>query len=428
MLLGRYFFVVLISFCFTTKTHSNTPIKSKHTFSIHNNSYPSNNSIISPPLCTALSYPIDGSTNIAVNTTLTWARVSNATGYKLTIGTTFGGNNILNAFDVGNSANYTFLTKLPEYTNIYVRVTPYNNDGDALNCTIQTFTTGPDIPPPACSTLINPIPGNINVGIRPLITWQPAITASGYKLTISTTFGGNDILDAEDVGNTTSYTLTKDLPNGSSIYITITPYNLAGDAVGCNTDFFSTGATSLRPSCTTITTPKPDAKHVPVDTDLIWNTVPNADGYIITLETLTDGIDVLNRFDVGNSTLYNIPGDLPGSTTMYVTITPYNIYGETEDCPEQTFTTGLEDVYPPPNFFTPNGDGFNDIWIVPNPINRIKTVYIFNRYGKLLKQLDDPLTGWNGTYKGIPLPNDDYWYRIVYNDGKYTTGYFSLVR
>ncbi|WP_406685625.1 T9SS type B sorting domain-containing protein [Seonamhaeicola sp. MEBiC1930] len=381
-----------------------------------------------PPLCTGLTMPLDGDTNIAVSTGLSWTRVSNATGYKLNIGTAPGANNILNGFDVGNTANYQNSNKLPENTIVFVVITPYNADGDALNCNEESFTTGPDIPPPNCTTLLTPTPGAIDIGINPLFSWQPTNTASGYLISMGTNPGNTDILNNEDVGDVTNFTHMNDLPNGTTIYVEIIPYNLAGNAFGCQDFSFTTGAVDLRPECTTLTTPIPDSQDVPVDTNLTWEKIPEAVGYIITLETLTDNIDILNRFDVGDTDIYHPPGDLPGSTTMYVTITPYNIYGETENCLVQTFSTGLEDVYPPPKFFTPNGDGINDIWIVPNPINRIKYVCIFNRYGKLLKQLNDLSEGWNGTFNGIPLAKDDYWYNIVYNDGKNTTGYFSLVR
>lgn len=75
-----------------------------------------------------------------------------------------------------------------------------------------------------------------------------------------------------------------------------------------------------------------------------------------------------------------------------------------------------------PEFFTPNGDGYNDTWNIagiatqPNAV-----VYIFDRFGKLLKQLSPTGSGWNGTYNGVNLPTSDYWFSVEYNepiDGK----------
>lgn len=69
-----------------------------------------------------------------------------------------------------------------------------------------------------------------------------------------------------------------------------------------------------------------------------------------------------------------------------------------------------------PKFFTPNADGIHDRWNVlgiatlTNPV-----VFIFDRYGKLLKQLDETTIGWDGTYNGRPMPASDYWFRMDYS-------------
>ncbi len=88
-----------------------------------------------------------------------------------------------------------------------------------------------------------------------------------------------------------------------------------------------------------------------------------------------------------------------------------------------------------PKFFTPNGDSFYDTWNVfgieelTNPV-----IYIFDRYGKLLKELD-PSLGWDGTYNGRNLPSSDYWFRLDYERddsgvlvARSVRRHFSLVR
>ncbi|WP_281228462.1 T9SS type B sorting domain-containing protein [Flavobacterium aquiphilum] len=82
-----------------------------------------------------------------------------------------------------------------------------------------------------------------------------------------------------------------------------------------------------------------------------------------------------------------------------------------------------------PRFFTPNNDGFNDTWKIKNLDALPKsTITIFDRYGKLLKQLNESNNGWNGTYSGRELPSDDYWFAISFVDGKIIKGHFSLKR
>lgn len=82
-----------------------------------------------------------------------------------------------------------------------------------------------------------------------------------------------------------------------------------------------------------------------------------------------------------------------------------------------------------PRFFTPNGDGYNDVWKINNLELFPKAVIsIFDRYGKLLKQLNATSSGWNGTFNGYELLASDYWFSIDFGDGKLIKGHFSLKR
>lgn len=84
-----------------------------------------------------------------------------------------------------------------------------------------------------------------------------------------------------------------------------------------------------------------------------------------------------------------------------------------------------------PKFFTPNGDGYNDYWNVKGVnanFNENSIIYIFDRYGKLLKQIVASSQGWDGTFLGLPLAGDDYWYTIKLDDGREAKGHFSLKR
>jgi gliding motility-associated-like protein len=84
-----------------------------------------------------------------------------------------------------------------------------------------------------------------------------------------------------------------------------------------------------------------------------------------------------------------------------------------------------------PNFFTPNNDGSNDYWNIKGAngsINANTIIYIFDRYGKLVKQISPKTQGWDGTFNGQPLPASDYWYSIQLEDGRTFKGHFSLKR
>lgn len=84
-----------------------------------------------------------------------------------------------------------------------------------------------------------------------------------------------------------------------------------------------------------------------------------------------------------------------------------------------------------PKYFTPNNDGYNDTWYIKNLEKRNlenSIITVFDRYGKLLKQISGSSEGWNGTFNGNLLPASDYWFEIKLTNGKSVKGHFTLKR
>jgi len=88
-----------------------------------------------------------------------------------------------------------------------------------------------------------------------------------------------------------------------------------------------------------------------------------------------------------------------------------------------------------PKFFTPNNDGYHDTWNIKgwsNAFAQSSSILIYNRFGKLIKQLSPSSKGWSGTFNGSKLPSTDYWFvaKLVNLDGtfKVLRGHFSLIR
>lgn len=84
-----------------------------------------------------------------------------------------------------------------------------------------------------------------------------------------------------------------------------------------------------------------------------------------------------------------------------------------------------------PNYFTPNGDGYNDYWNIQgvnSTLNSETIIHIFDRYGKLIKQLSPLSQGWDGTFNGVQMPSSDYWYAVQLENGRIIRGHFSLKR
>jgi gliding motility-associated-like protein len=84
-----------------------------------------------------------------------------------------------------------------------------------------------------------------------------------------------------------------------------------------------------------------------------------------------------------------------------------------------------------PNYFTPNGDGYNDTWNIIG-INSIfysdAKIYVFDRFGKLLSDVDPRGAGWDGIYNNHPAIATDYWYLVILNNERTVRGHFSLKR
>ena len=208
-------------------------------------------------------------------------------GYRLTVGTTSGGNDIVNNETITNETSYEFASDFNTGDTVYVTLIPFNDEGDAVGpCTEESFTISNDPATiPDCTTLIEPLDGATDVAVTTDLSWNPISNADGYKITVGTSTGANDILNVEDVGNITVYDLTTDLPEDSDIFVTIIPYNDEGDATSCTEENFHTEIIPVPPTCTNLTSPLNGATDVAIDSHLSWTAISNATGYLVTVGT-----------------------------------------------------------------------------------------------------------------------------------------------
>ena len=98
------------------------------------------------PGCDAtVTSPSDGETGVVQTPNITWSSASGfPEGYYISVGTTDGGNDILDNVDTGNSNSYP-LSGLAYSTTYYVTILPYNGSGSATDtCNSSSFTTVTD--------------------------------------------------------------------------------------------------------------------------------------------------------------------------------------------------------------------------------------------------------------------------------------------
>jgi len=140
-------------------------------------------------------------------------------------------------------------------------------------------------------------------------------------------------------------------------------------------------------------------------------TNPFSDLQVITVNIVGFGQYYQYSLDDGprqdSNVFENVP-IIPNPHTIHVWD---NTAGVANSCEELTINEIQIIDYP--HYFTPNGDGFNDTWNVTGlKGQRGVVIYIFDRYGKLLKQISADGQGWDGTFNGHLLPADDYWFTV----------------
>jgi gliding motility-associated-like protein len=457
------------------------------------------------PECTTMLIPVNGEINVNVGTFISWAYASRAIGYRISLGTSAGAGDIVNNQDVGNVLSFDPPSNLPPATEIFVTIFPYNENGDAVNCPSESFTTGALGEPPGCTSLITPSNGQVNVALNTIIEWIPVASATGYIVSVGSSPFINDVLDMV-IFTTTVINVINFEPN-KTYFVRIIPFNEAGQAQGCIQESFSTilgCGPFFDPVTGALITFYPDIT-MPDEIGICENDIPTrieapdiADGYrwyklsanqpeilisdenyvllsepgqyryeaynVLTQEgfklecpadklftAILSGLPSIDRIRIEEDGMFfNISIEVRGlgdyeyslnstnawmDSNNYSGLTPgdYILYVRDKNgcgIVERSFRL----AFPPPGFppyFSPNGDGIKDYWqyIPPekNPLP-LTTVYIYDRYGKILSYFSADGPGWDGLFDGTPMPLGGYWYRALAADGQVYRGYFSLIR
>ncbi|WP_397362102.1 T9SS type B sorting domain-containing protein [Olleya sp. R77988] len=236
-----------------------------------------------------------------------------------------------------------------------------------------------------------------------------------YLLCINT--NGTEVINTPviDTGlNTTDYTFewllegaTLTGETGSSL----TPTQ-GGNYTVIVTDVTTSGVTMCQNSATTLVEEsEPPVIEYEVTTEAfadVHNIMVTATGNGISAYEfqLNDGVWEAGVLNTDGSYTYTFT-DVAGGDHI---VTARDING----CGESSLPVSVMDY---PHFFTPNDDGFNDTWNIYGIQNQPDAkIYIFDRYGKLLKQLSPTGLGWDGTFNGNPMPTSDYWFTVDYKE------------
>lgn len=142
---------------------------------------------------------------------------------------------------------------------------------------------------------------------------------------------------------------------------------------------------------------------------------------IVSYEVSEDFADsqsiTINAIGAGGDFEYQLDGGAFQDSNVFNNVTSgvhIVVVRDKNGCPN-TAAEALVINYP--HYFTPNNDGYHDTWNIHDLHDQQDAlITIFDRYGKLLKQIKPSGAGWDGTYNGQTMPSSDYWFVVNYSD------------
>lgn len=278
----------------------------------------------------------------------------------------------------------------------------------------------------ALPTLYSLVPGSETIYVRTTSSSNPNCfdASESFQLTVVETPAVNFPTELFICEDTTGEVIGETMPNSLFSYSWDTGQNSPSIVVS-NAGIYTLTITNNQSgvNCNVVASIEVVVSETPTISEVIIEDLQDNN----TIEIVSGVMgDFEYQLDSGPFQSSNIFEDVaPGTHT--VTINDLNGCGSVTD----TIT-----VVGFPKFFTPNGDGSNDFWhILGVSTLEEPIVHVFDRYGKLIKQLDENSLGWDGTFNGRELPSTDYWFQLTYIDtqgqrieAKYISNHFSLKR
>jgi gliding motility-associated-like protein len=151
-----------------------------------------------------------------------------------------------------------------------------------------------------------------------------------------------------------------------------------------------------------------------------------------TCERINDG--EIDAFIYGGTypysyTLNGSPVDLPLDS---VAVGNYVLTVEDSNSCTQTIVFNLTPLQPScfmtPNMYSPNYDGYNDVFTISHSSWSSYTMNIYNSIGQLVYSGSSSTAYWDGLTNGAPMPTGDYYYQLITNEGEVIYGYVTLIR
>jgi hypothetical protein len=251
----------------------------------------------------ALISPRSAQQNVPAYATFQWTSAPAAQAYYLDVGTTEGGNDIVNTGAI-QSTSYTPRSPLPIGATLWARVWTELGGHWYFEPDVS-FTVSPD------AALVSPVSGQQNVPGLATFQWTSAPSAQGYYLYVGTTEGADNVVNTGTIQGT-SYTVASPLPIGATLWARL--YTELGGIWSFQADVSFT----VSPAAVLLS-PAAGAQNVLVRASFQWTSAPSAQAYYLYVGTSEGADDVVNTGEI-QVTSYSPSTMLPAGATLWARI------------------------------------------------------------------------------------------------------------
>lgn len=267
--------------------------------------------------------------------------------------------------------------------------------------------------------------------VIPVLTPDDSSGCFPHQVLFSNTTSGSGSIVSSTVnfGDGTPAITTNGLDNCSHTYLAPGEYTVSITSVSANGCSYSNTFTNL----VSVSGPVADFSISPNPTTIFETHVTltdNSSSGVVNYQWLIPGgtpdVSAFEHQEV------DFPQGIPGNYPVTLVVT------DQQGCVDSV--TKIVQVLPDvilyaPNTFTPDGNEFNQTWFLY--ISGIDIYHfnlkVFNRWGEVIWESNDPTGRWDGTYGGKLVPEGEYTWiletRELLSDKKYTfEGHINLIR
>jgi hypothetical protein len=232
-------------------------------------------------LTSVLTYPANLATNADMTLPIQWTSVANVQAYYLYVGSTFGGNDLVNTGETLDTSELAL--NLPAGQTLYARL--WTKAGNIWRFVDSTFTAAPVVR----ARITYPADGAVAADVSRPIQWTMVPDVLSYYLYVGTASGAKDLVNTGEIQQT-SYLAA--VPPNQTVYARM--WTKVGTVWRYIDSTFS-AAPAVR---ATFTYPSDGAVNMDPVNPIQWTSVANVQAYYLYVGTTLGAKDVVNTGEI----------------------------------------------------------------------------------------------------------------------------------